>query len=50
VIPGGQTPDEVTGNAVLLDEAIPEALWQALKAEGLLDPAAPTPRSEALAC
>jgi D-threo-aldose 1-dehydrogenase len=50
VIPGGQTPDEVTGNAALLDEAIPDALWATLKAEGLIDPAAPTPRTEALAC
>ena len=50
VIPGGQTPDEVTSNAVLLDEAIPDALWAALKDEGLMDPAAPTPRAAALAC
>jgi D-threo-aldose 1-dehydrogenase len=50
VIPGGQTPDEVTGNAALLDEVIPDAFWAALKDEGLMDPAAPTPRAEALAC
>jgi D-threo-aldose 1-dehydrogenase len=50
VIPGGQTPDEVTGNAALLDDSIPDALWAALKAEGLLESAAPTPHAEALAC
>jgi len=50
VIPGGQTPEEVSDNAASLDEVVPDALWTTLKAEGLLDPAAPTPRAEALAC
>lgn len=50
VIPGGQTRDEVVANAALLGEVIPDALWMAMKAEGLLVPDAPTPRAEALAC
>jgi D-threo-aldose 1-dehydrogenase len=43
VIPGGQTPGEVAANVALMDAAIPRALWDELKADGLLDPAAPTP-------
>jgi len=43
VIAGGQTPSEVTANAVMMDAAIPPALWGELKASGLVDPAAPTP-------
>jgi D-threo-aldose 1-dehydrogenase len=49
VIPGGQTSEEVGCNAELLDESIPVGLWTALKDEGLLDPAAPTPRTEVFA-
>jgi D-threo-aldose 1-dehydrogenase len=51
VIPGGQTPDEVTANVATMAEAIPPALWTALRDEGLIDPAAPTPAAmEAQAC
>ncbi|HUO11332.1 MAG TPA: aldo/keto reductase [Caulobacteraceae bacterium] len=50
VIPGAQTPDEVTANASLMVEKVPDDFWSALKNERLIDPAAPTPRAEALAC
>ena len=51
VIPGGQTQEEVRGNARLMAETIPDNLWERLKAEGLLDAGAPTPSSKAsLAC
>ena len=51
VIPGGQTPEEVRGNAQLMAEPIPDNLWARLKDEGLLDAAAPTPTSQArVAC
>jgi len=43
VIPGGQTPDEVRGNAQVLRAAIPAALWSDLKAQGLLRADAPVP-------
>jgi D-threo-aldose 1-dehydrogenase len=43
VIPGAQVPSEVEANVGLMNVAIPPALWAALKDEGLLDPAAPTP-------
>ena len=46
IIPGGQTADEVAANAALFAVDIPAALWDALKAEGLLDPAAPVPVTE----
>jgi D-threo-aldose 1-dehydrogenase len=46
VIPGGQSADEVRANAAMLDAAIPQALWTALKDEGLIDLAAPTPIEE----
>ncbi len=42
VIPGGQRPDEARANAALLDAKIPAALWQELKAQGLLRQDAPT--------
>jgi D-threo-aldose 1-dehydrogenase len=43
VIPGAQSAAEIAANVALVDAAIPPALWDALKAEGLVDPAAPTP-------
>jgi D-threo-aldose 1-dehydrogenase len=49
VIPGGQTVAEVTANLAMAAEAIDPALWTALKDEGLIDPAAPTPREGAIA-
>jgi len=42
VIPGGQSAAEVESNRAVLDKTIPVALWQDLKAEGLLHAAAPT--------
>jgi D-threo-aldose 1-dehydrogenase len=46
VIPGGQTPQEVTANAEMMDAAIPPELWTALKHDGLIASAAPTPAME----
>lgn len=43
VIPGGARPEEVTANIGYLSEPIPPALWSALKAERLIDAAAPVP-------
>lgn len=43
VIPGGQTTDEVSANARFMAEEIPGSFWESLKADGLLDAAAPTP-------
>ena len=43
VILGAVTPTEVARNLAALDARIPSGLWRDLKAEGLLDPAAPTP-------
>jgi D-threo-aldose 1-dehydrogenase len=42
VIPGGQSAAEVESNRAVLEQEIPAALWQDLKAEGLLRPDAPT--------
>jgi D-threo-aldose 1-dehydrogenase len=42
VIPGGQSAAEVESNRAILDKPIPPALWQDLKAEGLLHADAPT--------
>jgi D-threo-aldose 1-dehydrogenase len=42
VIPGGQSAAEVESNRAVLKKKIPEALWQDLKAEGLLRADAPT--------
>ena len=42
VIPGGQTAAEVESNRAVLEKTIPAALWQDLKAEGLLRADAPT--------
>jgi D-threo-aldose 1-dehydrogenase len=50
VIPGGQTPQEVAANVAMMDAAIPAALWAAMKEEGLIDAAAPTPVMEPTAC
>lgn len=41
VIPGAQAPHEVTRNAEIMGARIPAALWNALKAEGLLRQDAP---------
>jgi D-threo-aldose 1-dehydrogenase len=50
VIPGGQTPGEVSANAAMMDDVIPAALWDALKGEGLIEQAAPTPALESAPC
>jgi D-threo-aldose 1-dehydrogenase len=50
VIPGAQSAAEVEANVGLMDVAIPPALWAALKDEGLVDAAAPTPDPVAQAC
>lgn len=44
VVPGGQRVEEVLSNRAVLDAAIPTALWQDLKAEGLMREDAPTPQ------
>lgn len=43
VIPGGAKPGEVTSNLGCFSETVPAAVWTDLKAEGLIDPDAPTP-------
>jgi D-threo-aldose 1-dehydrogenase len=43
VIPGAQSADEVRRNAEIIGARIPPALWDNLKAEGLLRPDAPVP-------
>jgi D-threo-aldose 1-dehydrogenase len=43
VIPGALSPAEVDANAAHLRRSIPAALWQDLRHEGLIDPAAPVP-------
>lgn len=43
VIPGGANPSEVKANIGFLTEPIPPAFWFDLKAEGLIEPSAPTP-------
>jgi D-threo-aldose 1-dehydrogenase len=43
VIPGALSPAEVEANARHLRAAIPAALWDELRHEGLIDPAAPVP-------
>ena len=42
VIPGGKSAEEVIANGLNMNEPIPPALWQELKAEGLLREDAPT--------
>jgi D-threo-aldose 1-dehydrogenase len=44
VIPGPVTAEEVRNNLTWMSQAIPDALWAELKAEGLLHPDAPAPR------
>lgn len=46
VIPGGAAPDEVRQNLRYLTEAVPPAFWTELRAQGLVDPAAPLPNVE----
>ena len=43
VIPGFSRPEEFAGNMAQYHEAVPAALWDDLKAEGLLHKAAPVP-------
>jgi len=43
IIPGAARPSEVIQNLAALSAVIPEAFWAALKAQGLIDPDAPTP-------
>jgi D-threo-aldose 1-dehydrogenase len=43
IIPGALSVAEVEQNIAHLRRAIPAALWQELRHEGLLDPAAPVP-------
>jgi D-threo-aldose 1-dehydrogenase len=43
VIPGSASPQEVDGNVALLEATTPPALWNELKAQGLLSAAAPVP-------
>jgi D-threo-aldose 1-dehydrogenase len=43
VIPGMASPDQVGEIVTWMDAAIPPALWDDLRAEGLLHPNAPTP-------
>lgn len=49
VIPGGRSAAEVAANAVAMAASVPLALWDDLKAQGLLRPDAPTPASPHLA-
>jgi len=43
VIPGGQNVKETLQNAQLLEETIPAAFWEDLKAKNLIHPDSPTP-------
>jgi D-threo-aldose 1-dehydrogenase len=43
VLPGAVSPKEVAQNVKTMSAKIPKKLWKQLKAEGLLDPRAPTP-------
>lgn len=43
VIPGANSPEQVTGNLAMLRARIPPALWSDLKAEGLIRKDAPVP-------
>jgi D-threo-aldose 1-dehydrogenase len=43
IIPGAMRPAEVVANLAAVSAPIPQAFWSDLKAEGLLDPDAPTP-------
>ncbi|MBL8789030.1 MAG: aldo/keto reductase [Rhizobiales bacterium] len=44
VIPGAASPKEVALNLRTMSARLPKALWKDLKAQGLLDPRAPTPK------
>jgi D-threo-aldose 1-dehydrogenase len=44
VIPGAVSPKEVALNVTTMSAKLPKSLWKDLKAEGLLDPRAPTPK------
>lgn len=46
VIPGLSSPDQVRQALAWADHAIPDALWDDLRGEGLLHPDAPTPRAK----
>lgn len=50
VIPGAQSLAEIASNLAALRTPIPPQLWDALRAEGLLHPAAPVPAQEPAAC
>lgn len=43
VIPGSRTPEEMRQNAAMMAAPIPAALWDALRRDGLIPDAAPTP-------
>ena len=43
IIPGPNAPEQVRTNLAWMRQQIPAELWAALKAERLIDPAAPTP-------
>ena len=43
VLPGAVSPREVEQNVKTMSAKIPKKLWKQLKAEGLIDPRAPTP-------
>lgn len=43
VVLGAVKPEEVARNVAAMSEGVPEGLWSDLKAEGLLDAAAPVP-------
>jgi D-threo-aldose 1-dehydrogenase len=43
VIPGAKTPGEAIENQRYLNDTVPHAVWESFKADGLLDPLAPTP-------
>jgi len=47
IIPGAMNTGEVTGNMALFRKPLPAQLWADLRAEGLLDPAAPIPQPNA---
>ena len=50
VIPGAQSVAEMESNLAAAAVAIPPGLWDALRAEGLLHPAAPVPVPEPATC
>jgi D-threo-aldose 1-dehydrogenase len=43
VVPGAVSPKEVALNVKTMEAKIPKSVWKQLKAEGLVDPRAPTP-------